>query len=48
MILRTGPTVGYSLWLKKILDTHTTRAWDSPPSPAREDADERLNEIWED
>ncbi len=46
MIVRTGPAVSYSIWLKKILDTHTSQAWDSEPIDVQERQDEELNDLW--
>lgn len=29
MIVRTSPSVSYSMWLKRILDSHASRAWEA-------------------
>lgn len=46
MIARITPSVSYSMWLKRILDTHLSRAWGAEPTENREREDEELNEVW--
>lgn len=46
MIARTTPSVSYSMWLRRILDSHTSQAWDAEPTDNREREDEELNDVW--
>jgi tetratricopeptide (TPR) repeat protein len=46
MTARTSPSVSYSMWLKRILDSHASQSWDAEPSGVREREDEELNDIW--
>lgn len=46
MIVRTSPSVSYSMWLKRILDAHASRAWDAEATVVREREDEELNDVW--
>ncbi len=46
MIVRTPPSVSYSIGLKRILDVHTSQAWDVEPTEVEEREEEQLNELW--
>ncbi len=46
MIARITPSVSYSMWLKRILDTHMSQAWDAEPTDNRQREDEELNDVW--
>jgi hypothetical protein len=46
MIIKISPSVSYSMWLKRILDTHTSQAWNAEPTDVREREDEELNDLW--
>ena len=45
-MIRTSPSVSYSIWLKRILDTHASQAWNAEPTDVREREDEELNGLW--
>lgn len=38
----------YLAWVRHIVDTHRTRAWDGNRTPQQETEEERLNELWDD
>src|SRR5262245_39430941 len=40
--------VTYLAWVRHIVDTHRTQAWDRNRTPAQEAEEERLNELWDD
>lgn len=46
MIARSSPSVSYSMWLRRILDTHVAQVWDADATEVREREDEELNDAW--
>lgn len=46
MIVRTNPSVSYSMWLKRILDIHRAQAWDVEQTDIQEREDDELNDLW--
>lgn len=38
----------YLAWVKHIVNTHRTQAWNGNRTPQQETEEERLNELWDD
>ncbi len=46
-LLGNHPASIYAMWLRRIVETHLTQAWDAPQTPEGEEEEEWFNNLWQ-